>query len=153
MARSIAMIPWQKLANELKTDPTLKGLTEEQIEAVIDVLLLTIHADKQVAFMEEAEFEHMLYELPWIKDKEEKVEAYVKTATERIKELEDSAAFRAAAESAATKLVEQTVRDKVYEMASTLAGVDMEVNVEEQEILNVLAECLEIPEDKRTPLK
>lgn len=149
----MVMIPWQKLANELKTDPTLKDLSEEQIEAVIDVLLLTIHADKQVAFMEEAEFEHMIYELPWIKDKEEKIEAYVKTATERIKALEDDAAFRAAAESAASKLKDQIVRDKVYEMAVTLAGVDMEVNVDEQEALNVLAECLEIPEDKRAPLK
>lgn len=147
------MIPWQKLANELKTDPTLKNLSEEQIEAVIDVLLLTIHADKQVAFMEEAEFEHMIQELPWFKNKEEKLEDYVKTATERIKALDDNAAFRSATEDAATKLEDQTVRDKVYEMAVTLAGVDMEVNVEEQEVLRTLAECLEIPEDKRAPLK
>ena len=142
------MIPWQKLANELKTDPTLKDISEEQIEATIDVLLLTIYADKKVAFMEEAELEHMLNELPWIKDKEEKVDLYVKATTERIKEL-DNAELRAMAEAAAKKLDEPQVRQKVYEMAVTLAGADMEVSAEEKEVLGWLAECFEIPEDKR----
>lgn len=143
------MIPWQQLANELRTDPKLKDISEEQAEAIIDVLLLTIHADKKVAFMEEAEFEHMIYELPWFKSKEQHIDDYVKVATERIKALEDEASFRAAAEEAASKLDDQNVREKVYEMAVTLAGADMEVNPEELAVLGWLAECFEIPEDKR----
>lgn len=142
------MIPWHKLANEMKTDPSLKDLTEEKIEAVIDILLLTIHADKQVAFMEETEFEHMLNELPWFVGKEERVDSYVKIATDRIKSLKDLEAFREAAEAAASKLDDQDVRKKVYEMSMTLAGADMEVNKAEQEVLEVLAGCLKIHDDR-----
>ncbi len=145
-------MPWQKLANDLMTDPALKALTVEQVKAVIDVLILTIQADKKVSFMEEAELEHMLAELPWFKDKEARLETYIKEVTERISTIEDEAGFREVAQSAASKLSEQDAREKVYHMAVALAGADMEIHPTESQMLTWLAESFEIPETKRAIL-
>jgi len=118
------MEPWHKLANEMKTDPVLKHLTEKQVEAVVDVLLLTIHADQQVSFMEEAELEHLLAELPWSADKDERMPQYIHESTQRIQALaaESRERLRTVAEASATALVAPEVRDKVYRMATELAG-------------------------------
>ncbi len=146
------MATWQQLADELKTDPVLTKLDEEHVEAIIDVLLLTMHADEKVAFMEEAEFEHLLHELPWMQDKQEKIHAHIEATTGKIKTIENESDFRALADNAAKVLVEESVREKAYHMAVALAGADMELHPEEHRVLTWLAECFEIPETKRAIL-
>lgn len=149
------MESWQKLANEMKTDPALKHLSEKQVEAVVDVLLLTIHADQQVSFMEEAELDHMLGELPWSTDKETRMPEYIREATQRLQALaaEGRERLRTVAESSAAALVDPQVREKVYHMATDLAGVDVAVNDMERDVLTWLADCFEIPESKRVVLR
>jgi hypothetical protein len=149
------MESWHKLANEMKTDPALKHLSEKQVEAVVDVLLLTIHADQQVSFMEEAELEHMLAELPWTTDKDVRMPAYIRDATQRIEQLasEGRERLRTVAEASAAALVDPAVRQKIYDMAADLAGVDVTVNDMERDVLGWLADCFEIPESSRAVLR
>jgi hypothetical protein len=149
------MESWQRLANEVKTDPALRHLTEKQVEAVVDVLLLTIHADQQVSFMEEAELEHMLAELPWSADKDERMPTYIREATQRLQALaaEGRERLRTVAESSAAALVDEKVREKVYRMAAELAGIDVAVNDMERDVLTWLADCFEIPESRRVVLR
>ena len=146
------MATWHQLADDLKTDAALADLDEGQIEAVIDVLVLTMHADEVVGFMEEAELEHMLFELPWMADKESKVDAFVKAATARARGVQDEAAFRAIADQVAARLPDEAVRAKVYLMAVTLANVDMQIHSGEHEALTWLADAFEIPESDRAIL-
>ncbi len=146
------MATWQQLADDLKTDPSLTDLGEEQIKAVIDVLVFTMHADEVAGFMEEMELEHQLFELPWMKDKEAKVEAFVHDATERAKGVGDEAGFRAVVDTAAGLLTEKMVREKIYLMAVTLANADMQIHSEEHQALTWLADAFEIPEHERAIL-
>lgn len=143
------MATWQQLADDLKTDPALAGLGEEQIKAVVDVLVFTIHADEVAGFMEEAELEHQLFELPWMADKEAKVEAFVHDATERAKGATDEGPYREVVSAAAELLGDAAVRGKVYQMALTLANADMQIHPEEHKALTWLAEAFEIPEHER----
>jgi hypothetical protein len=143
------MTTWQQMADDLKTDPVLANLKADQIEAVISILVLTVYADEVAGFMEEAELEHMLYELPWMEDKEARAEAFVKEVTDKAKGVSDEAGFRAIADAAASKLKDPVVREKAYTMAYNLACIDMNVNKAEHLALEWLADALEIPEGKR----
>ena len=144
------MASWQELADELKTDPILKDLSEAQVEAVIDVLVLAVHSKGSKSFMEEAELEHMLFELPWIKDKEDKVEAHIKEQSAKVEAAESDDALRDFAKAAATELEGSEVREKVYTMATTLAGADMEIHPAEQKVLNMIADEFEIRQELRS---
>ncbi len=146
------MATWQQMADDLKTDPALATLTEDQIEAVIDILVLTIHVDEMVGFMEEAELEHMLFELPWMVDKEAKVEAFVKGATEKAQGVKSESEYHAIVDRAAEKLTDPAVREKVYAMALTLANVDMTITESEHKVLVWLANAMQIPESQRAIL-
>ena len=143
------MASWQQLADDLKTDPALTNLTTEQIGAVIDVLILTIHADEEVGFMEEMELEHQLFELPWMADKEVKVAAFIKQATAKAESVKSEDDFRKIISVAAARLTEPAVREKVFSMAVSLANIDYDINQAEHLTLLWLAEALEIADPKR----
>jgi uncharacterized tellurite resistance protein B-like protein len=146
------MATWEKLADDLKTDKTLAALVEGQIEAIIDLLMLTIHADKTVAFMEQAELDHLLHELPWIQDKRALIDAHIEAVVKEIKDLEGEEGYRAFIEGRAAALPSGEVRQKAYQMVLALVDADMEVHPQEKMVLEWLAEGLGIPESERVTL-
>ncbi len=143
------MATWQQLADELKTDPVLEKLDEKQVESLIDVLMLVMHADEKVAFMEEAEFDHLIYELPWVESKHDKIEAHIKTTRTRLGSVDGEADYRKLVSDATKLLVSPDVRVKTYRMAVTLAEADMELHPDEHKVLTWLAEDFGIPEAQR----
>lgn len=146
------MTTWQKLADELKTDPALAKLEEAQVKAIIDVLMLTMHSDETVAFMEEAELEHLLHELPWIQDKQDVIDAHIEASVKKIKAIEGEEGYRTFVNECAELLPDAEVKEKTYQMVVALAGADMEVHPKERKVLDWLAASLGIPENKRAVL-
>lgn len=140
---------WRKIADELKTDPVLAKLEDSQVRAVLDVLLLVMQADDTVGFMEEAELEHLIDELPWHAEKDEALRAHIESSRGRLESIEDDAGYRAVAEEAAKELTDADVRRKAYDMAVTLAEADMEMHPDEHKVLTWVAEVFEIPESER----
>lgn len=137
---------WMKLAGQMRGDPVLKDLDEEQVEAVIQVLALAVYADAEVGLMEKTEFDDMMVKLPWMEDKETKVETLTKRAMARAKEARADDAIREMAGEAATRLGEPAVRERVYRMAATIACVDLHLHPDESRVLKHLAEAFAIDE-------
>ena len=144
------MTTWHQLADELKTDEALAGLDQAGVEALLDILLVTIHADQDVGFMEQAEFEQMIFELPWLEQKHDVVERRIKATRERLRTLRGDDDLRQLLSEAAAKLEAAPVRAKAYSMAVTLAQADMDVNAAEKKVLGWLADLWGIPPKERT---
>ena len=53
---------WKKLTDQLRTDDALAHIDAAGVEAVVDVLTLTLYADHDVGFMEKMELDHLLHE-------------------------------------------------------------------------------------------
>ena len=142
------MTKWQSLAEDLGEDDALVDLTDDQVEAMVDVLALIIHADETVAPIEVAGFNHLVFNMPWTKGRRERLEDAVKGAASRAREAgADEEARQEIAHAASPRLGGAPVRERVFRMAATLAGVDLEVNAAEVRALSWLAEALEIDAD------
>ena len=142
------MTTWQQLADNLKTDSTLTDLTNGQVEAIIDVLTLIIHADEHVGFMEEMEFDQLLMELPWLEDKAGKVEAWRESATDKAEAVDGEEEFMEIATSAAAELDDDEVRERVFTMAAGLCSSDGNICPDESEALHWLGRAFGLDSDQ-----
>lgn len=140
------MSNWEEFADELRNDSVLAALTENQVEAAIDVLALSICADGSVGFLEKLELERQLAMLPWFTSKSGLLKSRIAGSLEYATGIDDEASFREVAEKAATKLGDPHVRRKIYEMAATLACADHYLHRKEKRALLWLADTFGISE-------
>lgn len=142
------MATWTQLADTLGTDPDLSHLDAAQVEGVIDLLTLVMYADEKVTMLERSEFEGQLESLPWIANKGDLVHVATERATEAAKEVGDEKSFQAIARPAAARLPTDGVREKVFEMAVTLAHADLHLHPREVQALKWLADALGLDAEK-----
>lgn len=143
------MADWNQLADEISTDAEFRNLTFEGGQAVIDVLAFIVHADDRVAFLEKTQLEHTLLEMPWAEGKQAEVEACLEDAVTRAGGGDWLGNFKVVAERVAGALKGARGREKVYEMAATLAAADFELADEERKALDILGDALEITRERR----
>lgn len=136
---------WSEIADSLRQDEVLAGLTAAQCEAVIDALLLIIYADDEASFLELNELEHLLHELPWALKNAAEVDAYTEASASKISDFKDDAAREAFAASLSERLGDIEVRKRTFKMAASLAYANWDASKQEHHVLMLLARGLEIP--------
>jgi hypothetical protein len=149
----MSITAWERMAKGIADDPELKGLTDAQIEAIIDVLALAIHADRSVSPVEVAGFNHLFFDLAWLEGRHQLVRDHVPGAAKRaVAAGADPEAARSLITAAASVISSGALREKVFEMAVSLASVDTKVKPEEREVLRALADGFGIDEGRRTAI-
>ncbi|MFN3202388.1 MAG: hypothetical protein ACE366_28575 [Bradymonadia bacterium] len=147
------MADWNQLADELSTNADLKSLTFEQGQSIIDLLAFIVHADDRVAFLEKTQLEHMLLEMPWAEGKHDEVDAYLEDAVKRAGGDDWLGGLKTVSQRVALAVTSIKGREKVYEMAATLAAADFEYTDEERKALGILGDALEIGADIRSAIE
>jgi tellurite resistance protein len=142
-------VTWSEMAESMSNDPTLRGLSDEQVRAVIEALALTIHADNKVAPLEVAGFNHLLFDLPWLEDRHELLRSHVPRAAQKARAANDGLAGEVYAADIADRLGSQQVRERVFVMAASLAHVDMRIDPSENKALGWLIAAFGIDEPTR----
>lgn len=149
------MSAWQQLADELSTDAILRGIDEAQGHLIIDILTSIVHADDRVSFLERTELEHLLFEMPWTHGKQSEVDTYIEEAVERASGdggTDRAERFGALAKDAAGAFGETRLREKVFQMAATIASADLHIHETEQAMLDVLAAAFELMTERAVEL-
>jgi len=136
---------WSEIADSLRQDEVLAGLTAAQCEAVIDALLLIIYADEEASFLELNELEHLLHELPWALKNAAEVDAYTEASAAKLSALKTDAARESFAASLCARLGDIEVRKRTFKMAASLAYANWDASKQEHHVLMILANGLEIP--------
>ncbi len=145
----MSVTSWEQMAGELVTDPAMASLTDEQVTAIVDVLVLIIHADSKVSPVEVAGFNHLFFDLPWLEGRHELVRNHLPRAAEFAAVAGDGDKGRAFAKQAAERLEGTALRERVFEMAASLVAVDMRVAAMENVALTWLAEAFELDSTRR----
>ena len=141
----MSVASWERLTRELVRDPSMQELTDDQVRAMIDVILLTMHADRRVSPLEVAGFTHLFFDLPWLQSREELVREHIPKAAERGAVAGDEAKGRALARDVAERLGgDRALRERVFLMAASLAAADSAVEAGEKQALTWVADAFGI---------
>lgn len=143
---------WEQMASELVDDPEMKGLTDGQVGAVVDVLALTIHADRKVTPVEVAGFNHLFFDLDWLEGRHDLVRELVPKSAAKASVDGDRDQGLALARAAAEVLGSDSLKERVFVMAASLAAVDMKMTPAENEALGWVAEAFGIDEEQRSKI-
>lgn len=150
----MSITSWEQAARDLLSNPILQGLPDEQVEAIIDVLTLTIHADQNVSPVEVAGFNHLFFDLPWLEDRDGLVREHIPVAVKKAMAAGEGGTERALADEVASTLEDggALLKEKVFLMASILASVDMRLKEGENKVLRVVGEAFGLDDHKRAEL-
>lgn len=146
------MALWEAMAKAFNKDTTLKDLSSEGAEAVIDALVLVLYADGKASFLEKTELEHLLHEMPWTHGKDDEIDAYTEASAARVEALHSRAEFDAFVETIAARLEGTDIREKAYELAARLAHADWQINKGERDALDALSDGLGISTERAAEL-
>ncbi len=129
------------LADRLATTSNLRGLTEEQISIIIEVLTQMVFADGEFHIMERAGFRNQLLRLPWLAEKQTLADRAFQAAIEQAKENPEGG-FQALSLKSADLLPQLEHRQELLEMAQSLAVSDGQLHPREAKLLESLKEAL-----------
>ena len=101
-----------------------------------------------MSFLERTELEHLLYEMPWAKDKSDDVSSYIEAAVERARAKDRDAYLQTVMDDTAKTITNVEAREKIYEMAATLAFADLDLHATERKALSTIAASLEISAER-----
>lgn len=145
---------WEQRARDLLSDPRLQGLPSEHVEAIIDVLTLTIHADQNVSPVEVAGFNHLFFDLPWLEDQHELVREHIPVSVKKAIAAGEAGTECELAADAAARLEGggTSLKEKVFLMASILASVDMKLKEGENKVLCTVGDAFGLEEQRRVEI-
>jgi len=108
--------------------------SQQQREALLDVLVWTMFADRHIAAPEQAEIQREARDLPW--ESGRSIDLYIDSAVRRARDV----LGRAPAEEAyladiAARLEDSAARSRAYEACRELAGADGELAPAEMDLL------------------
>lgn len=102
------------------------SVTQPQREALIDLLLLTMYADRKIAVTENEQIDQVPEELSW--DSVTPFPLYVNTALARIRDgLSDPQVVEALLDDIYERLGSEAMRRRAYDACNELAGADGQV--------------------------
>lgn len=140
---------WSSVAKEFSSSLELRGLDDDQLRALIELLALTIHADSKVSPVEVAGFNHLFFDLDWLSDRQELVREHIPKAAERAAVDGDAEAGLALARSAAEQLRSAEIRSLVFRISASLAAIDQRLVLRENRALGWIAEAFDIDTTER----
>lgn len=143
---------WREIDEALDVSATLRDLDDGQAESVVTVFVMVIHADARVLPLEVAGIHHLLFELPGLDARHERVRGWVAEAARRAEAARDEEALRALAAEAAAGIEGQGLRERVFAMAVALARVDLKLDPIESRALHAVAEAFGIERSKAETL-
>lgn len=122
-----------------------KANAQQQREAMIDLLLWTMYADKLLALPENDRIDELSAEMEW--DSPTPASQYLQVAVSRIRDvLEDPEKAAAEMDSIYERLGSDEMRRNAYTACRDLAKVDGEVSDEEQSFLNAIKQRFHLAE-------
>lgn len=145
----MSITSWEQTARDLLSEAELQEIPDEQVKAIVDVLSLTIHADQNVSPVEVAGFNHLFFDLPWLEERHELLRSHIPISVKKAVGAGSEEDSRAIAIDVASKLIGDSLREKVFLMASILASADMRLKEGENKVLHMVADVFNIDEDRR----
>jgi hypothetical protein len=124
--------------------------TQEQREALLDLLVWTMFVDRHIAAPEQAQIEREARGLPW--EGYNPVELFLDASVRRIRDaLGSASAEEAYLCDIATRLGDGEARQRAFRAAQEMAGIDGNLAEKELEFLERVRASLGLPEPPRQP--
>lgn len=140
---------WHQMAEGMSNEPALQDLADDQVQAIVEALAFTIHADNKVAPLEVAGFNHLLFDLPWLEMRHDLIREHVPLAAQKARATQVEIAGKAHAEDIAQRLESPAVMEHVFIMAASLAQVDLKLDPAENLALARLGDAFGIERVKQ----
>lgn len=135
---------WREVDEALDVTATLSALDDRAAEAAVALLVLTVHADARVLPLEVAGVNHLLFDLPGLEARHERLREWVRRAAARAEAGRSAEMLRSLVDEAAAAIPGPELREKVFAMAVALARVDLRLDPAESQALLWMSEALEI---------
>ncbi len=138
---------WQHAATRIDGDTRLREMSDDQLRALVDILVVVVQADRKVTPLEVAGFNHIFFDIPWLEGRHELLREAI-SAAGVYADKADEEGLESLATDATEVLVVDELRDTVFLLAASLARVDLKLVPAECRALRWIAAGLGLDQER-----